>query len=304
MKLTRLFRSDENSNKKNINRNDNSEQQILMLGRLLSETVKSKKLIDSLKEVEFKAFSQFGDDGIIQWLVNNIEFPHKTFIEFGVEDYRESNTRFLMMNDNWSGMIMDASPKNVERIRNSDYFWRHDLIVKSVFIDRENINELISSAHFDKDVGILHIDLDGNDYWIWKEIKTISPVVVILEYNSILGIDRALTVPYDKYFRRTEAHFSNLYCGASLRALHQLSEQKGYSFIGCNGAGNNAYFVRKDKTNSIVKEKSLENGFVVSKFRESRDKFGKLNYLAGAERLEAIMGMPIYNVETNKIEKI
>ena len=71
-----------------------SEHQSLMLGRLLSEMIKAKKHVASLSEVEFKVFSQFGDDGIIQWLVSNLEFPNKTFVEFGVENYQESNTRF------------------------------------------------------------------------------------------------------------------------------------------------------------------------------------------------------------------
>jgi len=85
----------------------------------------------------------------------------------------------------------------------------------------------------------------------------ISPIVVILEFNSVFGIDRSITVPYKKDFIRTQAHFSNLYFGASLRALYELSASKVYSFIGCNSAGNNAYFVRNDKLNDIVRETSL-----------------------------------------------
>ena len=280
------------------------EQQLLTLGRLLSETLKSKKHIASLNEVEFKVFSQWGDDGIIQWLVNNLEIPNKTFIEFGVENYRESNTRFLMMNDNWSGLVMDGSESNVAQIINSEYFWKYELSAKAVFVDKENINTILSSSGFDKEVGILHIDVDGNDYWIWKEIDVISPIIVIMEYNSIFGIDRAITIPYDKEFFRTNAHHSNLYFGASLRAFYQLSIEKGYSFIGCNSAGNNAYFVRKDKLTYVVQETSLENGYVASKFRQSRDKEGYLTYLSWNDSIAAIKGMPIYNVDTNQIESL
>jgi hypothetical protein len=282
----------------------NSEQQRLMTGRLLSEKIRSKNNISSLSEVEFKVFSQWGDDGIIQWLTHNIAFPKQTFVEFGVENYRESNTRFLMMNDNWSGLVLDGSQDNVSEIVNSEYFWKYDLSAKAAFIDTDNINDLLSASTQDKDVGILHIDLDGNDYWIWKAITTISPTIAILEYNSVLGIDRAITVPYDKAFNRTAAHYSNLYFGASLRALHQLSEDKGYAFIGCNSAGNNAYFIRKDKLNDTVRETPLEKGYVLSKFRESRDKDGKLTHLSGNERLEAISGLPVYNVDTDRIEEL
>jgi len=280
------------------------ERQLLMLGRLMSDAVKLKKGIASLSDVEFKVFSQWGDDGIIQWLVHNLEIPNKTFIEFGVENYRESNTRFLMMNNNWSGLVMDGADSNVAEIINSEYFWKYSLIAKAVFIDTDNINNLISSSKFDKEIGILHIDLDGNDYWIWKEINAISPIIVILEYNSIFGNDRAITIPYGKAFSRTKAHYSNLYFGASLPALHRLSTEKGYSFIGCNSAGNNAYFVRKDKLNECVHEISLKNGYVLSMFRESRDRDGRLTHLTGKDRIEAIKGMPVLNIETNQIEML
>lgn len=286
-----------------INNRSAGEQQLLALGRLLSETVKSKKKLNSLSEVEFKVFSQWGDDGIIQWLINNLEFPNKTFVEFGVENYRESNTRFLMMNDNWSGLVMDGSKKNVAQIINSEYFWKYELSAKAVFIGADNINSLLSSSGFEREVGILHIDLDGNDYWIWKKINVIAPIVVILEYNSLFGMDRAVTTPYDKSFFRTNAHYSNLYFGASLPALNQLSVDKGYSFIGCNSAGNNAYFVRTDKLNDVVKETSLENGYVISRFRESRDKEGRLTYLTGSARTEVIKGLLVYNIKTNLVEK-
>jgi len=281
-----------------------TERCLLMLGRLLAESVKSKRQIVALSEIEFSVFSQWGDDGIIQWLVNNLDIPNKTFVEFGVGDYRESNTRFLMMNNNWAGLVMDASEANVAKIINSEYYWRYDLTAKAAFIDSDNINDLLASSKLGKEVGLLHIDLDGNDYWIWKAIDVISPIIVVLEYNSVFGIDRAITIPYDKSFDRTRAHYSNLYAGASLRALHQLSTTKGYSFIGCNSAGNNAYFIRKDKLNDRVCEISLEKGYVLSAFRESRDKQGRLTYLAGEERLKVIKGMLVYNIETNQIEEL
>lgn len=281
-----------------------SEKQSLMIGRLLSEIVSSKKRIDSLNEVEFKIFSEWGDDGIIQWLIGNLEIPNKTFVEFGVEDYRESNTRFLMMNNNWSGLVMDGSKLNIAKITNSEYFWRYSLLAKNVFVDADNINGLLSSSGLNREVGVLHIDLDGNDYWIWKEIEVISPILVILEYNSVFGSDRSITVPYDKNFNRTNYHHGNLYFGASLRALHYLSEIKGYSFIGCNSAGNNSYFVRKDKLNDVVREVSLESGYVNSMFRESRNKNGEFTFLSGSDRIESIRGMPVYNVEANQIEDL
>lgn len=256
-----------------------------------------------LKDLEFSVFSQFGDDGIIQWLVNNLDIPNKTFIEFGVEDYSESNTRFLMMNDNWSGFVMDGSESNIAKLTSSYYYWKYGLNAKAIFIDKENINGLIQEQGFHKDLGLLHIDLDGNDYYIWEEIDVINPIIVIVEYNSIFGYERPISIPYDKNFYRTDAHYSNLYWGTSLCSLYDLAQDKGYSFIGCNSAGNNAYFIRNDKMNNEIKAVSLEDGFIESKYRESRDESGSLTYLSKPEAKKMLKCIDVYNTRTKKIEK-
>jgi hypothetical protein len=280
------------------------EQHEMLVAKLLVENVRKTKQVASLAEVEFRVFSEWGDDGIIQWLIHNLDLPNTTFIEFGVKDYREANTRFLMMNDNWSGFVMDGSEQNVAKIRNSEYYCRYELNAQSVFIDRDNINGLIAAQSFASKVGLLHIDLDGNDYWIWEKIDVIAPVIVIVEYNSIFGVDRAITVPYDKGFQRTRAHHSNLYFGASLKALHLLAGRKGYAFIGCNSAGNNAYFVKSEALNDVVREVPLEAGYVVSKFRESRDARGRRTHVTGPDRLRLIEGLPVYNVITKQLEAL
>ena len=286
------------------NKEPKDESALLMLGKLLSMQQKNLQKIESINEAEFKVFSQWGDDGIIQWLIQELEIEHRIFIEFGVSDYSESNTRFLMMNDNWSGFVMDGSEANVQKIVESDYYWRYDLKAEAVFINRENINDLLSAYTSIPDIGLFHIDLDGNDYWIWKEINVVKPVILILEYNSVFGSDRHLSVPYDKEFDRTRAHHSNLYFGASLPALVDLSNQKGYAFIGCNSAGNNAYFIRRDKLKDSIGEVSVEEGFVMSKARESRDQNGNLTFVSGPGRIELIRGLPVVNTETNEKEVI
>ncbi|UCF65948.1 MAG: hypothetical protein JSW33_08895 [bacterium] len=278
------------------------EEQKLLLGKLLIENKLRRHPPSNLTECEFKIFSQWGEDGIIQWLVNNLEIEHKSFIEFGVEDYRESNTRFLMMNDNWSGLIMDSSESQISKIKQSEYYWKYDLQAKTAFVDCENINDLILTSSFENEIGLLSIDIDGNDYWIWKKFDVISPVIVVIEYNGLFGIDRAITVPYDKNFNRTNKHYSNLFFGSSLKALQLLAQEKGYAFIGCTSAGNDAFFVRKDKLNQIVKEKTLKEGYVLPKSRQNLDIKGNLTYKKDIDQIELMRGMPILNVVTNKIE--
>lgn len=270
----------------------------LSLGKLLSNTLAYK---NSLADVEFSIFSQFGDDGIIQFLLKEVKPSTDFFIEFGVENFMESNTRFLLQNNNWSGLVMDGSKSNINFIKKQDFYWKHDLEAKDAFITAENINELLSAVP--ARTGLLHIDVDGNDYWLWKAITATEADIVIIEYNSVFGAERAITVPYDAAFVRQQKHYSYLYAGASLAALCDLAEEKGYHFIGSNSAGNNAYFVKKDKIGNLT-PLSVDQGYVLSKFRESRDKNGQLDFKRGAERLEVIKGLPVYNTRTNEIEKI
>lgn len=272
----------------------------MMMGRILSNQVKNAEP-KSLHDVEFKVFSQWMDDGIIQYLVNNIQIENKSFIEFGVENYQEANTRFLLFNDNWRGLIMDSSKENIEQVKSEENYWKQELIAMSAFITSENINALIRNARFNGEIGLLHIDIDGNDYWIWKVINVVRPCIVIMEYNSLFGIDRAITVPYEANFYRTKAHFSNLFFGASLVSLCDLAEEKNYFFIGCNTNGNNAYFVRKDKVGKL-RVLRPEEGYVFSRFRESRDEKGNLTYLTREKQLDIIRGLNVYNTRKNKIE--
>jgi len=273
----------------------------MLIGKLHAERVKNIKEFYPIHAAEFKVFSQFGDDGIIQHLLTRlqIERERQVFVEFGVEDYSEANTRFLLENNNWRGLVMDGSRDNVKKIRRADYYWRHDLTAKAVFITRENINDVIEQAGFSGELGILHIDIDGNDYWVWQALEVVNPIIVIVEYNSVFGDRAAVTVPYDQKFERTKKHYSNLYWGASLKALWVLGQKKGYELVGSNSAGNNAYFVRRDKLGDFRPLKA-EEAYVESRFRESRDADGRLTFFTGHERLKAIENLPVYDVEAGK----
>ena len=120
----------------------------------------------NIHDAEFKVFSQWGEDGIIQWIISKLPSPKPVFIEFGVEDYLESNTRFLLLNNNWKGMILDGSKVKMEYVRSKNFYWRHDLQAISVFVDKNNIDRIFEANGFVGEIGILSIDIDGNDYWV------------------------------------------------------------------------------------------------------------------------------------------
>jgi hypothetical protein len=250
----------------------------------------------NLRDYEYKVFSQWGEDGIIQRLISVIGIANKTFIEFGVEDFSESNCRYLLMKDNWSGFVIDGSAQNIAKLKNYYYYWRYGLTAISSFITRENINQLLAQSGFGKELGILSIDIDGNDYWIWEAIDGFSPAVMIVEYNSRFGSQRKVTIPYDPAFSRTTAHYSNLYYGASLAALCLLGKKKGYSFVGSNSAGNNAFFVRSDLMSSSIPELTPEEGYVLLKYRESRAEDFSMSFLTREEEAKILEGLPLVEI--------
>jgi len=272
----------------------------LLLGRLASWRVRSMEVISSLQEVEFRVTSQWGEDGIIDWLIERANIPttSHSFIEFGVETYREANTRFLMQNRNWRGLILDGSSAMVDAAKAGDLYWKYDLTAQPAFITRENINDLIADGGFSRDVGLLSIDIDGNDYWVWEAIETIRPIIVVCEYNAIFGDIHPISTPYDPAFETGTAHFSRLYHGTSIEALRILGTRKGYRFIGTTTAGNDAFFVREDYARNFVDKSLLHITAWPSRARGARDITGQLSYTSGLNRLRLISGMPVINTVT------
>lgn len=285
-----------------LNRLDNDLKSVkINVGQLQAGLNNLKSSIDNLHEVEFQVFSQWGDDGIIQYLANKIHFPNRTFIEFGVENYQESNTRFLLLNNDWSGFVIDGSKENIDFVKNDPISWACDLHAHAEFITKENINALLKIPPFNSEIGILSIDIDGNDYWVWEAISTVSPVLVIAEFNSIFGKNTKWTIPYDPSFFRTSKHASNCYYGASLGALNFLAEKKGYTLVGCNSKGNNAYFIRNDKMVSAIRAKTVEEAYVESKFREA---YVNGERISGRDRIKLLEGLEVYDIESSTIIKI
>lgn len=269
------------------------------LGQIQSQLNSGKSLKTDLSEFEFQVFSQFGDDGIIQWLINYLDIPNKTFVEFGVEKYIESNTRFLLFNNNWRGLVIDGEEQNVNYIKNDVVSYLFNLQSLASFITKDNINELISSKGFQKDLGLLSIDIDGNDYWIWNSLVDINPIIVISEYNAEFGLN-PWTIPYKDDFVWDKVN-NMYYWGTSLTSLCDLADKKGYSFVGCNSHGNNAYFVRNDKMKDLKKVSPVD-GFVKAKFLLSRNAAGE--QFSESEKRDSLVGKKIYNTRTGKIEAI
>ncbi|MEO7317558.1 MAG: hypothetical protein ABIZ56_01075 [Chthoniobacteraceae bacterium] len=266
------------------------------IGRIEERQLRNVKSPE-FSDYEFKVHSQWGEDGIIQFLIRSVPIARPIFIEFGVQDYTEANTRFLLTNNNWSGLILDGSDDAIASIQRDPIYWRYNLKAAQAFVTRENVNSLIESHGLSGEIGLLSVDIDGVDYFVWEAITVVQPALVIAEYNARFGPERAVTVPYDAAFQRGKAHHSNIYYGASLAALVGLGKRKGYAFVGANSAGNNAFFVRRDLRPADMRERTARDGFVACKFREARDENGRLTFLDSAQEKALLAGLSLVEVE-------
>lgn len=224
-----------------------------------------------LRNREFKAHSQNGEDGLLLYLFSKIGTTDCRFVEFGIGDGRECNTANLSLNFGWHGLLIDGSKENV--IKAKDYYNSRpevkpsQITVIQCFVTAENINEVLLDNGIDGEIDLLSIDVDGNDYWIWKAITVIEPRVVVIEYNATLGPDQPITVKYDPNFHHLEKHPSGLYHGASLAALTKLANSKGYILVGCDSNGVNAFFVREEVARGKLYEVSVQEAYYPSSMR-------------------------------------
>lgn len=114
-------------------------------------------------------------------------------------------------------------------------------------VEPETIDDLLRRNAVEREIDLLSLDIDGNDYWVWRAISAIDPRLVVIEYNASFGPERSVTVPYRRGFDRYLEHLSGFYHGASLSALTTLAEQKGYVLVGCDSRGSNAFFVKRER---------------------------------------------------------
>jgi hypothetical protein len=251
----------------------------------------------AFNDSEFQVSSQWGEDGLVQFLVSRVPIPNRIFVEFGVQNYREANTRFLLQNDNWRGLVIDGSVANIRAIRSDPIYWRHNLKAVRAFVTASNIDAVITGQGLAGDIGLLSIDIDGADYWVWNAVTCVQPRIVICEFNAIFGPTATVSVPYDPAFRRNVAHHSGLFAGASLGALAHLARLKGYMLIGINSNANNAFFVRSDVAGSLDAV-APHDAYRSAMFRESLGPDGRRLFATQEEARNLIGEMEVVDVRS------
>ena len=213
---------------KNFQRKINSEKQL-------------KKFSNNLEEInkyEFKITSQNNEDGIIDYIFSKIP-NNKYFIEIGF-GYYEFNSLNLIKKG-WRGKLIDIDIEESTALRCllEKYYPKSQVKVINTKVTKENINKLILKEELNKEIDFFSLDIDSNDYWILKFMDLSNVNVLCCEYNHWLGNNAKLTVPYDENFK----FIDNGIWGASLLALNNLLDSKGFSLIAVESSGTNAFFI-------------------------------------------------------------
>lgn len=230
----------------------------ILLSLKYKELLYKRAPLPKFEDVEFRAFSQNGEDGILLYLFSLIGTTNRKAVEVCAGDGIECNTANLIVNHGWNALLFDGNEENIRRGQQfystckTTRFWPPTLV--NAWITAENINSLIVDNGFEGEIDLLSLDLDGMDYWIWKAINCINPRVVVLEYNSLWGSEHTVTVPYKADFGAEHNEFGVDYGGASLPAFVKLGREKGYRLVGCQFYGFNAFFVRSGIGEDIFPE--------------------------------------------------
>lgn len=190
---------------------------------------------------ELSVFSQNGEDGVLFELCRRLK-PSHSFVEFGIESGTQGNCVLLADVFGWSGLFIEASQLDFERL---SLKYLHHAKVKTIqaMVTPKTVESIFSEAEVPPDIGVLSIDIDGNDYWVWEAITSWQPTIVVVEINSLLSFNDPLVQPYCE---DSSAKSKSSFFGASLGALVNLGRSKGYHLIHVDLTGVNAFFVRSD----------------------------------------------------------
>lgn len=216
-----------------------------------------------------RVFSQFDEDGVILALFSIIGMGKKRFVDIGSGNCIQSNCTNLAINFGWDGLYIDGNEDNVKRGINffnlqPDVWYAPPKILHS-FVTTRNVNHLLESNGYTGEIDFLSIDIDGDDYWIWKNIKAISPRAVMIETNKNFGLKNGLTA-LGKSVLYEQASW-----GASISSMKKMAEKKGYVLIATNKYGCNPLFVKKKLIGNKIKQMSLHDvGLLLNRLRPNK----------------------------------
>lgn len=224
-----------------------------------------------VEEVSHDLFTYHGEDGIIAFLLGRMSNVPSLFTDIGAGDCMKSNCASLAVHTDWTGCFVDANDRQLQAGRNFYHMLNNrekNIRFTCSLVTPDNVNRIISDAGIKGETGLLSIDIDGNDYWIWKAIDVIRPRIVVIEAKVEFGTDNRV-VPYGNHNHHgVDARYN----GASVEALRVLGKQKGYKLVAANKQGYNLFFVQEQEslkeltTEEVLQDKETKQSFYPASF--------------------------------------
>jgi hypothetical protein len=224
--------------------------------------------LPGLPDVRFDVFSPEGEDGILLYIFGLLGFGSRRCVDIGGAGISVSNTANLIVHHDFRGLVLDGNEQAISRTARAYGRYRpvHTPTCVHAWITRDNIDALLAEHGMAGEIDVLSLDLDGVDWWILDALTVADPRVLVVEYQDILGPDRAWTVPYRPDFSVHDYPVNDgdafNYCGAGLGAFVKLLEPRGYRLVGCNRTGYNAFFVRAAEAGNVLPQVAVESCFV------------------------------------------
>jgi hypothetical protein len=217
--------------------------------------------LPTFADVEFRCHSQNGEDGILLYIFSLLGTTNRKVVEICAGDGIECNAANLLINHGWSGLLFDGDPEQVARGRafyaSCGNTWVAPPTFVNAWITADGVNGLVGGHGFSGPIDLLSLDVDGNDYWIWKALDCVTPRVVVLEFSGGCGPDVSISMSYQPDFR-LDYTVQPYRCGASLSAFVKLARAKGYRLVGVQSLGFNAFFVKNGIGDALLPERSAK----------------------------------------------
>jgi hypothetical protein len=182
----------------------------------------------------FRSTSQHNEDGLLLWIFSIIPECEKYCVEFGAWDGKYlSNTFNLIANHGWSGLLIEGNKKRVEALK-KNYPFKDKIIAVNRLVgwsSKDSLDSILSEYNIPDNFDLLSIDIDNNDYHVWKALTRFQPKVVVIEFNSEIPNDIEFIQEADQ----------KVYQGTSLKSMVLLAKEKGYQLVEVTST--NAFFV-------------------------------------------------------------
>jgi hypothetical protein len=240
---------------------------------------------------EFSAFSQNGEDGVIDYLASQVSDPNKYFVEIGTSNGLANNTAYLALVKKYCGIMVEGNKLHSKLSHFIYSIFNKGVKVLNLFVHKDNIHELLDEL-ITKSPDVFSLDIDGNDYYLAESIlnSDVRPKIFVVEYNTNFGPDRSVTIPYTPNFDYTCAHDSMLYFGVSISAWKKLFKRFDYDFVTSDSNGINAFFILRkafpaDFVGNLEKIDFMDNKIEQQLFK-----------LSWKERFKLISEMPLIEI--------